>query len=233
MPLVVGLVPAGESMHVLEALVSDIRAHQNHVTAGDIGFHYVVDALLDGGRSDVLYDMLERTDTPSYGYQLSQGATALTEAWDANPHSSQDHFMLGHAEEWFYRGLGGINVDFSAPAPRQLILRPQIVGRLASVHTRYVSAWGPIESNWTRGAAQTEYEITIPANATATILLSTASPQALTIEGGPPDKAAGVINSKAREREIELILGSGHYRISAPNPASTHENASARDPAVL
>ena len=233
MPLVVGLVPAGESMHVLEVLVSDIRARQNHVTAGDIGFHYVVDALLDGGRSDVLYDMLERTDTPSYGYQLSQGATALTEAWDANPHSSQDHFMLGHAEEWFYRGLGGINVDFSAPAPRQLILQPQIVGRLASVHTRYISAWGPIESNWTRGAAQTEYEITIPANATATILLSTASPQALTIEGGPPDKAAGVINSKAREREIELILGSGHYRISAPNPASTHENASARDPAVL
>ncbi len=101
---------------MLEALVADFRAHNNHVTAGDVGFHYVVDALLEGGRSDVLYDMLERTDTPSYGYQLAKGATALTEAWDADPNSSQDHFMLGHAEEWFYRGLGGINVDLSAEA---------------------------------------------------------------------------------------------------------------------
>jgi len=49
----------------------------------------------------------------SYGYQLAQGATALTEAWDANPANSQDHFMLGDAEEWFYRGLGGINLDLS------------------------------------------------------------------------------------------------------------------------
>jgi hypothetical protein len=71
MPLVVGLVPEDERSRVLDALIADIRAHENHVTAGDVGFHYVVDALLEGGCSDVLYDMLERTDTPSYGYQLA------------------------------------------------------------------------------------------------------------------------------------------------------------------
>ena len=114
MPLALGLTPEGEQGRVMDALVKDIRAHHNHVTAGDVGYHYVVDALTEGGRSDVLLDMLERTDTPSYGYQLAQGATSLTEAWDANPTSSQDHFMLGHAEEWFYRGLGGIRVDLSA-----------------------------------------------------------------------------------------------------------------------
>ncbi len=218
MPLVVGLAPEDERAHVLDALVADIRTHSDHVTAGDIGFHYVVDALLDGGRSDLLYDMLERTDTPSYGYQLAQGATALTEAWDANPNSSQDHFMLGHAEEWFYRGLGGINVDFSAQAPRQLVLRPQVVGKLTEVQTRYVSAWGPVESNWKRGPAQTEYEIAIPDNATATVELSTSSPQALRIDEREADKAPGVIGMKSKEHEIELVLGSGHYRITAPNP---------------
>jgi hypothetical protein len=218
MPLVVGLAPEDERAHVLDALVADIRTHSDHVTAGDIGFHYVVDALLDGGRSDLLYDMLERTDTPSYGYQLAQGATALTEAWDANPNSSQDHFMLGHAEEWFYRGLGGINVDFSAQAPRQLVLRPQVVGKLTEVQTRYVSAWGPVESNWKRGPAQTEYEIAIPASATATLELSTSSPQALRIDGREADTAPGVISMKSKEHEIELVLGSGHYRVTAPNP---------------
>jgi hypothetical protein len=218
MPLVVGLAPEDERENVLKALVDDIRAHENHVTAGDVGFHYVVDALLDGGRSDVLYDMLERTDTPSYGYQLAQGATALTEAWDANPSSSQDHFMLGHAEEWFYRGLGGINVDLSAKEPRQLVLRPQLAGKLTSVETRYVSALGPVESNWKRGPAQTEYTFTIPANAAATVQLMSSSPAALRIDGTAPDKAAGVISARVKSDRIELVLGSGHYHISAPNP---------------
>lgn len=218
MPLVVGLVPDGERSQVLDALISDIRTHDNHVTAGDVGFHYVVAALLDGGRSDVLYDMLERTDTPSYGYQLAQGATALTEAWDADPNSSQDHFMLGHAEEWFYRGLGGISVDFSAPSDRRLVIRPNLVGKLTSVQTRYVSAWGPIESNWMRGSAQTEYEFNIPANATATVELSPADPEHLRVNGDPPERAAGVASSKVKSARAVLVLGSGHYAISAPNP---------------
>ena len=216
MPLVVGLVPEDERSHVLDALVADVRAHNNHVTAGDVGFHYVVDALLDGGRSDVLYDMLERTDAPSYGFQLSQGATALTEAWDANPTSSQDHFMLGHAEEWFYRGLGGINVDMSAQAPRQIVLRPQIVGKLSYVRTSYVSAFGPIESNWRRSPSRIEYEFTIPANASATAELNTFSLDSLRVNGSIPAKADGVTRATSSAGKAVLVLGSGHYTISGP-----------------
>ncbi len=72
MALVVGLTPPGHETAVLENLIGDIRRHDNHVTAGDVGFHYVVRALTDAHRSDVLYDMLSRTDSPSYGYQLAQ-----------------------------------------------------------------------------------------------------------------------------------------------------------------
>ena len=80
MPLVLGLVPENLRQSVLDNLIKDIRAHSNHVTAGDIGFHYVVRALSDSGRSDVLSDMLSRDDSPSYGFQLKRGATTLTEA---------------------------------------------------------------------------------------------------------------------------------------------------------
>jgi alpha-L-rhamnosidase len=80
MPLVLGMAPETERSRVLDAQSADIRAHGNHVAAGEVGYRYVVDALLDGVRSDVLFDMLERTDSPSYGYQLAQGATSLTEA---------------------------------------------------------------------------------------------------------------------------------------------------------
>ena len=220
MPLALGMVPEGEQAHVLDALIADIRAHENHVTAGDVGYHYVVDALLDGGRSDVLYDMLERTDSPSYGYQLEQGATSLTEAWDADPKSSQDHFMLGDAEEFLYRGLAGIGVDFSAQIPRQLLLRPQIVGDLSWVHGRYVSAWGPVESNWRRGPSGTDYEFVIPANATATVELKGVSADQLSIDGLPVKRAPGVMSSEVAGDSIRLVIGSGHFHITASHAAA-------------
>ena len=217
MPLVVGLVPEGERTNVLNALVADIHSHGNHVTAGDIGYHYVVDALLDSGRSDVILDMLERTDTPSYGYQLSKGATALTEAWDANPLSSQDHFMLGHAEEWFYRGLGGIDIDFTRPSDRRLLLRPYVPAQIAWVRTRYDSALGPIESDWKHDESDTVYDFTVPANATAVIELTTASPQAVQVNGTPATNAAGVFSARSTDGDIEMTVGSGHYEIRAAN----------------
>ena len=217
MPLVVGLAPDDERENVLNALVADIRAHNNHVTAGDIGYHYVVDALLDGGRSDVLLDMLERTDPPSYGSQLAKGATALTEAWDANPLSSQDHFMLGHAEEWFYRGLGGIDIDFTRPKDRRLLLRPYAPAKIGSVHTRYDSAFGSIASGWMHKGGNTIYFFDIPANTTATVELRTASPGSVTVNKASAAKAAGVLSSREENGKIEMVLGSGQYRIQAAN----------------
>lgn len=221
MPLALGMVEEPDRAAVLDALINDIRSRNNHVTAGDIGYHYVVVALLESGRSDVLYDMLERTDSPSYGYQLAQGATALTEAWDADPKSSQDHFMLGHVEEWFYRGLGGINMNFSAPARQQLVLRPELVGKLAWVHSSYWSAWGEVESNWQRGPEQTTYEFVIPANATATVELKTAAPDQVNIDGMGVAKTPGVLDSKVTPRGVSIVLGSGHYRVIAANPVET------------
>ena len=169
MPLAIGLVPEKNHAAVLENLVADIRAHGNHVTAGDVGFHYVVSALMEGRRADVLYDVLTRTDSPSYGYQLARGATALTEAWDANPSKSQNHFMLGHAETWLYGGLAGIRVDFDRPAASRIRIAPQAVAGLESASARYKSVWGDIVSAWHRRAGRIYLEVEIPAGACARI----------------------------------------------------------------
>ena len=218
MPLVLGLVPDNERGAILDALVKDIRANNNHVTAGDVGYHYLVAALLEGGRSDVLLDMLERTDSPSYGYQLAKGATSLTEAWDANPDSSQDHFMLGHVEEWFYSGLGGINIDFSQKGEGRLVLRPEVVGKLARVNTRYQSTLGLVQSNWQRAAAGTDYDFTIPANSEATIEVTAALVDEVSVNGFPVAKAAGVISTRQVGNKVQIIVGSGRYVVRAPNP---------------
>jgi hypothetical protein len=167
------MVPPDFRAAVLQSLVDDIQAHGYHVTAGDIGFHYVVRALTDGGRSDVIARMLAVTTSPSYGYQLSRGATTLTEAWDSNPDSSQNHFMLGHAEEWFYRGLAGIGFDLSRPPNEQIRIAPSVPGMpgqairstSASMQTRI----GFISSAWTLDGEHLGIRISVPPNTSAIV----------------------------------------------------------------
>ncbi len=216
-PLALGMVPEDQRAAVLDALVADIRAHQNHTTSGEVGFHYEVDALLQGGRSDVLLDMLERTDAPSYGYILAQGATALTEAWDGG--HSQDHFMLGSAEEWFYRGLGGINVDLSQKGSLRLILHPVVVGNISWTRAHYRSALGEIESEWHRRATETVYSFTVPANATATIQIDSAAAGMVTVNGASPAHAVGVVLRPIDGDRFVMTVGSGKYEVRAANPA--------------
>ncbi len=213
MPLVVGLVPDGHQAGVLENLISDIRKHTNHVTAGDIGFHYVVRALTDSGRSDVLMEMLTRTDTPSYGSQLAAGATTLTEAWDANPHSSQNHFMLGHAEEWFYRGLAGIDLDLSRPAPRQIVIRPAFLKEAKGAVAKIDTVLGRIRIAWAFDKAGSGWslDVEIPVGAKATVYLPTGA----TMEGGRPVSLSGLSVQPAEAGGgTSLVVGSGHYNFA-------------------
>jgi len=215
-PLALGMVPEGSRQAVLEHLVQDIRAHNNHVTAGDIGFHYVVRALIDSGRSDVLRDMLLRNDPPSYGFQLAKGATTLTEDWNSGPTSSQNHFMLGHAEEWFYRGLAGIDFDMSRPQQNQITIRPAFLSGIGEVSASYQSVLGLIESSWKQIAGGYQLQLAIPPGAQATLLLPATASQIL--ESGKPLDATWIKPSADAESGTHLLLGSGAFRFQFTVP---------------
>jgi hypothetical protein len=205
MPLALGLVPVGHEAAVLANLVAAIRVTNNHVTAGDVGFHYLVRALTDHGRSDVLFDMLSRTDPPSYGAQVAAGVTSLTEAWDANPKDSQNHFMLGHIEEWFYRGLAGIDFDRSREPGDQIRIAPAIVGTVTSASASINSTLGSISSAWHRETPASDtliLDITIPPGATGKVVFPPEYSKSITLDGRAPttDKAL-------------LISGTHHFTL--------------------
>lgn len=216
MPLVLGLAPPQDRDALLQHLIADIRAHNNHVTAGDVGYHYVVDALMENGASDVLLDMLLRTDAPSYGYQLRQGATSLTEAWDASPQSSQDHLMLGHAEEWFYAGLGGIHIDFSRPPDDRLVIDPAMPARIASVDVSYRSRVGTIRVTWKRASEKTRMALTIPPNVTATVVFPPSEPGSIRESNRPASQARGVTFLRQDGASPVFRVASGCYLFSIP-----------------
>ncbi len=225
MPLVVGLVPEPDRDGVLANLVGDIQKRGNHVTAGDIGFHYVVEALTEGNRPDVLYDMLSRTDDPSYGYQLAHGATTLTEAWDANPASSQDHFMLGHAEEWFYRGLAGIDFDLTRSRDEQIRIHPSVVGDITNVTASYHSRLGEITSSWRVRGDDLRMDVVIPTGARATLVMPEGF-QVITVNDRTLRVGAGIQRVEPAKGTVAFVVSSGAWRIGArrrlPSGTSTY-----------
>jgi alpha-L-rhamnosidase len=223
-PLALGLVPPEQAQAVLEHLVADIHAHADHVTAGDVGFHYVVRALTEYRRSDVLAAMFSRTDSPSYGYQLAQGATTLTEAWDANPNSSQNHFMLGHGEEWFYRGLAGLTLDMARGTDEAISLRPSLLSGIAHASATHRTPMGEVSLAWKRDGDSAAVDIVIPAGARAHLLLPVAQDW---LEGTmSAGKAAGVIDQTSTTEGAQLTLGSGsyHFTTTVLQPAIPRNN---------
>jgi alpha-L-rhamnosidase len=180
-----GLVPEGERANVLNALVENIYAYQPfgggpHFSGGTIGLAPVVRALLEGGRSDVLWDVMQEDTRPSYGFNMQpttahpEGLTTHPERWTLG--DSQNHMILLQIEEWFHTGVVGIKQAHGSVAYRELIVKPTPVGDLTHAKGHYTTPQGTARSEWRRDATGiTRFDVTIPANTTATVYVPAAS----------------------------------------------------------
>ncbi len=213
--LLMGLAEPQDREQALAALVKDVRDRGNAMTAGDVGFRYLLQALARSGRSDVIYAMINQDKRPGYGYQLKQGATSLTEAWDANHHASQNHFMLGHINEWFYKDLVGIDGDPDGPGFKKIILRPTPVGDLAWAEANYRSVRGTISVHWDHNGNRFKLSATIPANTMATVYLPAAA-ESKVLEGGiDADSSPGVRYLRREGDRNAYAIESGSYEFES------------------
>ncbi|HUJ09212.1 MAG TPA: family 78 glycoside hydrolase catalytic domain [Verrucomicrobiae bacterium] len=209
LPLVFDIVePAGRA-RVFTVLVRDVEAHGN--TTGDVGFRFLLRALARGGRSDLIYKMINQDDKPGYGYQLKKGATSLCESWDANNTSSHDHFMLGQITEWFYKDLAGIHTDLTGPGFKKIIINPQPVDNLKWAKASYDSIRGTIVSNWKHDGDKFTLNVTIPANTTATVFVPTKSFSPVTEGGKPAKQSVGVKFLREENDHAVFSIESGEY----------------------
>ena len=197
-----------------------MRDNGNALTTGDVGYRYLLRALADGGRSDVIFALNNQPDKPGYGYQLAQGATSLTEAWNADPRSSQNHFMLGQINEWFYHDLAGIQTDPDGPGFKRIIVMPAIVGDLNWVKARYDSVRGRIVSEWKRDGRRLVLNVSIPPNTTATVFVPAVDPATVRVGGRAAGRARGVAFLRREAAAAVFAVESGSYAFSSVLPES-------------
>ncbi|MDR3309196.1 MAG: glycoside hydrolase family 78 protein [Tannerella sp.] len=180
----------------------------NHIDVGLLGSKSIFYALTQNGYADIAYTIASQSDYPSIGYWIAKdNATTLYEFWNAIGEvreNSLNHIMFGEISAWFYKALGGINIDPEHPGFKNILLRPHFVKGLTYAKVSYNSPRGKIVSHWERKKGKITYHIVIPANSTAL----------LTLPAGSNLKKALFNDSKT----IELTsLPDGSYNLPAGN----------------
>ena len=180
----------------------------------------VLNSLSDCGLSEIAYRLFESTEYASWLYPVTQGATSIWERWNSyttengfggnNSMNSFNHYSFGAVYEWMMAYQLGINPDSEAPGYQHFILQPTAGGSFTYAHGSYDSVYGTIKSGWTaEEGIMTSYDVTVPANTTATLYLP------ISLDGFEESEGMTVIgeteHNGAQVMRIELVSGSYHF----------------------
>ena len=167
--------------------------------------------------------MLQTRTMPSYGYWISKGATTMWERWTDkdNNDDSRDHVMFGDVSAWFTKYLAGIQIE--TLGFQTFELEPHVVGDLTAARASHDTVYGEIISDWKVENGQFRWQVTVPANTTATATMPFAATGGLTESGQPMDKSVGVsaLDQKASASTFKLAPGTYNFACPMPGGKST------------
>lgn len=213
-----GLIPAEHQAAVFQKLLSAIEARDYHIDTGILGAKYVMQVLLDHGRADVAYRLASQKTQPGWGWWLTQGATTLYEDWKGE--ASLNHIMFGDISAWFYKALAGLRFDSGCPGFRRAIIRPYVVGDLASAEADYHSICGRYVSSWRVAAGKLALKVSVPANTSAEVHLPAASPEQVTEGNKPLSDVCEVKILTSVAGRVVVEVGGGDYAFVCPCASS-------------
>lgn len=205
-PLYWGIVPTACRQKVADNLAQRVIADGKHLDIGLLGSKTLLGALSDNGYADLAFEVATQKTYPSWGWWISNGATTLYETWKIETETlSRNHIMFGEISAWFYKALGGINIDERHPGFHTFTIKPRFVRAMDRFEADYDSPRGKIVSSWQRAGDLIAYSLVIPANSQATIELDGVV--------NAIDRRTGQPIDMERYRAADgLTLGSGSYR---------------------
>jgi len=169
-PLLMDVPVKVERDRVFTNLENDIKITNNgHLNTGMLGTYFMLQYLVEIGRSDLVYLMMKQKTYPGWGYMISQGANTCWEQW--NGYWSNIHSCFTSGGGWFYAGVAGIRQTEKSVAFKEIVIKPELVGDLTWAKASYQSSYGEIRSEWEKSGTSVQMNVTIPANTTALIYI--------------------------------------------------------------
>ena len=126
--------------------------------------------------------------------------------------ASQNHFMLGQINEWFFNDLVGIMADAEGAGFRKPLIKPEIINGLEWVKGSYQSVSGLIVSAWKREGHRLTFDISIPVNTTATVFIPGENESNVWEGGKIASGCNGVKFLRAEMGKLVYEVESGNYQ---------------------
>jgi alpha-L-rhamnosidase len=215
-----GMAPEGYADKVFDNIVKKTEGEFNsHVSVGLVGAQWLMRGLSDNGRVDLAYKIATNRDYPSWGYMVENGATTIWELWNGNTAdpamNSHNHVMLlGDLIVWYYEYLAGIQNTAGSYGFKHITMKPVIVDGLDYVTASYRSVHGEIKSAWKKQDTHFHWNITIPANTSATVYIPAADKNQVSESGKKAASSEGIKFIRMEGQYAVFEAGSGSYSFS-------------------
>ncbi|MFL6215042.1 MAG: glycoside hydrolase family 78 protein [Blastocatellia bacterium] len=219
------LLPEKQRPAALNYMLDGISRYGGHMSTGFHSTYRMMLELTRAGHNQAAYSLINQRGFPSWGYSIDNGATTIWERWDGyvkgrgfqdKGMNSFNHYAIGAVGEWMARVILGINNDDARPAYEHFVLRPYPGGGLTWARGHYDSIRGRIASSWSVAQGGLRYDVTIPANTTATVYVPAKDAASVTESGKPASAAEGVKYLRMEDGAAVFLVQSGKYSFTAP-----------------
>ena len=235
LPLALGVVPQESRQQVIDNIAGTIRENGGKLRVGHLGLPGFMESLVDHGLGDVVYNAVNTTEFPGWGYMVSQGATTVWEGWslaNGTYQAEESMTMLTGVSRFFYESLAGIQepnfygTQEFAPGYSQIGIKPHVMGDLTYANTSIKTIRGIISSSWKKTENSLTLDVTIPANATAKVSVQVMGLKNITItesgkvvwkDGAYVSGVEGISGGKQEVGYVTFDTGSGEYHFKTNN----------------
>ena len=158
-----------------------VERANRRIGTGFIGTPALLPALIKIGEPELAAAVFLQEEVPGWLAQVRRGATTIWERWDGikadgtifEPQmNSYNHYAYGAVCQWLFESVAGFRPDPNVPGFKHIVFEPTIIRELSPVKADHDSAAGRIEAGWTVEGDNVAYDITVPAGASGTLVLS-------------------------------------------------------------
>lgn len=232
LPLAIGIVPQEHKKNLIGNIADTItEVDGGKLRVGHAGIIGFFESLVDSGLGEIIYDVVNQTDYPGWGYMVSHGATTLWENWSryggGGSYNGADNMIhLGGVCRFFYNSIAGIQEpDFYGP--RQFVpgyghiaIKPHVLGDLTHASASIRTVRGIVSSSWERTSDSLTLKVIIPVNSQAKVsvpkmglgnIVVGESGKHIWKDGSYVDGVAEIVDGNESDDYVKFDVGSGSY----------------------
>ncbi len=178
-PLYLRLLNEEQTKFAKKRLLQALENYGWRLGTGFLSTPLILDVLTEIDK-EFAYRLLENEEMPGWLFMTKSGATTIWESWEGTAAqggiASLNHYSKGAVCEWLFRVMCGIHIS----GRNHFVIKPVPGGHFTFAKASYQSIYGKVCAGWKKENDRYVYEIVIPPNTTAEILLPGKTPQTVT-----------------------------------------------------